>query len=386
MPKVAWYQPPFFKINSLIVCNFLERRFNGEWNYIDPEPEGPYILLSNHANFFDPWFLGRKTDECICYMGNEDGMKGLSGVYTSIIGTFPKAKGERDSRSIRHMVKLVKANRTIGIFPEGDRSWDGRTDHLFTNTVRLVKKFKIPLRVVKATGNYLSGPRWAEEKRRGKIFYENRVLEPDEYLAMSDEELFKKLTDMLANNDFKDERLKNIPFKCKNPAHGIQHLLWLSPEGHEDSLYGKGDQIICQQSGKRWHIDSNQNIEDFPYGKNTQEWFDWQNAELQKRIKKASRDEVLLTSDNFDAFAGKSSHKKDFMAKGQLVLFKDRIRFSSNGSTVFEKQINEISSCSDYFNRHFDIAFGGENIRFLAHGANVNKYIYALRMLGYLKV
>src|SRR5690606_25497073 len=84
-------------------------------------------------------------------------------------GAIPKMKFTNDTRTIRSILQAKKSNRVIGLFPEGNRNWDGVTEPLTYATAKLIKSLNIPVVIATIAGGYLSHPRWGESHRKGQI-------------------------------------------------------------------------------------------------------------------------------------------------------------------------------------------------------------------------
>ncbi|MBD3321568.1 MAG: hypothetical protein GF350_10790, partial [Chitinivibrionales bacterium] len=99
----------------------------------DRYPPPPFIVISNHNTFFDPWIIGSYCHSPFAIMCNDDAFRGpaLQSWYLNSIGAFPKKKGSSDFAAMKKTITLLKAGYPVCIFPEGQTSWDGETQLIY---------------------------------------------------------------------------------------------------------------------------------------------------------------------------------------------------------------------------------------------------------------
>lgn len=88
---------------------------------------GAFILAANHVSNWDPPFLGTFIEREVCYMGKKELFKNpvMAWVCRSL-HVFPVKRGAADKTAIKTAVKILKAGKCLGIFPEGTRSKTGK--------------------------------------------------------------------------------------------------------------------------------------------------------------------------------------------------------------------------------------------------------------------
>jgi 1-acyl-sn-glycerol-3-phosphate acyltransferase len=82
-----------------------------------------YILCANHQSNWDPPLVGTPLDPQVHYMAKEELFR--IPVVKSMItayGTFPVNRQQVGKQTIQTVLKLLKANKIICIFPEGSRN------------------------------------------------------------------------------------------------------------------------------------------------------------------------------------------------------------------------------------------------------------------------
>ena len=118
----------FYKIFK-VICRFwfgavLKTKIIGAENI---PKEGAFILAANHVSNWDPPFLGTFIDREICYMGKEELFKNpIMAAICKGLHVFPVKRGAADKTAIKTAIKILKAGKCFGIFPEGTRSKTGK--------------------------------------------------------------------------------------------------------------------------------------------------------------------------------------------------------------------------------------------------------------------
>ncbi len=126
-PGRSWYAVCWwlFCANSVRIIMYLAFRLHIHGRKNIPKT-GPIIFISNHQSFLDPMICGAATTP---RPGKPFAKEGLFrfplGVLIRSLGAMPiKGKG-RDKAVMRMAVEELAAGRTVSIYPEGTRSFDG---------------------------------------------------------------------------------------------------------------------------------------------------------------------------------------------------------------------------------------------------------------------
>lgn len=219
---------------------------------IDLKP--PYIILANHVNNYDPLFVNSYVDDVISFVAGDSLFRNpILRNILSYTGAMPKAKFRNDTSTIRNIIKAKKHNRIIGLFPEGNRNWDGDTEPIIDSTAKLIRSLDIPVVIATIRGGYLSHPRWASSHRRGLISISyKKILNKGESKKKSPEELHQKLTDALAYSEMAWQATEQIPYRGKELAHYLERFLFVCPHCEKTGgLYSENDLFMCNHCGYR---------------------------------------------------------------------------------------------------------------------------------------
>ena len=169
------------------------------WKYgitIQPfkqQGDRPYLIIMNHQTAYDQFFVSLTFHRPVYYIASEDlfSMGWLSNLIRWLVAPIPIKKQTTDIQAVKTCIKVAREGGTICLAPEGNRTFHGKTLYMNPSIASLVQKLGLPLVIFRIEGGYGVHPRWSDVVRKGKMrSYVSRVIEPEEYKAMSRAELF----------------------------------------------------------------------------------------------------------------------------------------------------------------------------------------------------
>ena len=375
-----WYQTIVMSFLKVTFTRPLSRKLNTVAIFHDKEPKNPYILIANHALRQDGYLIG-SFNKNTNYMGNADGISSVERIVSHLVGMYSKKKGASDISALKKTFELIDQNNIIGIFAEGDRCWDGETATLIPGSIHIAKRKKTALLIAKITGNYLTQPRWADFRRKGKIIIDFHTISVEEIQNGKLKELREKVKTMLHNNDIKNPINDETKFIGENIASGIQHILWICPNcGEKDTITGNNDEIICTACNHKWNINGNLKISPHKVaGKDLKDWIDWQKQQMEE-IYKLPEGKVLTSTKNIQL--GELVNRKMVNSYDcDINLYHDRIEAVDKDKEVTIFSVNLITHYIDNFNKAFEFDYEQRRFRILFNGKNAYKWIYFLNLL-----
>ncbi|MCT1903242.1 lysophospholipid acyltransferase family protein [Oceanobacillus sojae] len=89
--------------------------------------KGPVIICTNHTSNLDPPVVGTTASRTVHFMAKEELFNGkfLGGLLRRV-HAFPVKRGLADRNALRGGLKILEEGETLGLFPEGTRSKDGK--------------------------------------------------------------------------------------------------------------------------------------------------------------------------------------------------------------------------------------------------------------------
>lgn len=276
--------PLFVKFIRPIILFILKHRYNLEIEdkvgLKDIKP--PYIVVGNHVNYWDPFFLGSFLHQDIQFIASDSVFRTrLFQIIMKLLGSIPTSKFITDTTTVAQIIRIVKRGGVIGVFPEGNSTWDGRSLRHVPTVSRLIHKLKLPVVGVVIRGGYLSKPRWARGLRRGKVFLEYKTVFTSEELREIDGDACRRiLEERLEHNELEWNRTQRIPFVGKHQAEYIERVLFVCPHCKAiASFYSQGDTAECRECGYSFRYDEYgllQPVEAPLVYTSITEWNDWQ--------------------------------------------------------------------------------------------------------------
>jgi 1-acyl-sn-glycerol-3-phosphate acyltransferase len=208
---------------------------------------GPKLVLMNHSNALDPVLLtyfGRKP---IQFFVTEPYMAtGWVARLASWLGQIPKRKLDHDTRSIRVMKKWCEQGAIVGLFPEGQFSWDGEPLALQPGLGQLIRFLDVPVVTARLINGDRLRPAWARFTRRTSLRLE---FDPPRRFG-PEEEIESCVRDWIHVDPATCER---APVQGNRLAEGLASFLRFCFEcGADESMRDTGNRLSCRHCGRSW--------------------------------------------------------------------------------------------------------------------------------------
>jgi lysophospholipid acyltransferase (LPLAT)-like uncharacterized protein/ribosomal protein S27AE len=388
---MKWYQKACWKFLQLTYGNFCKWFYEMEYFEEDQEPDEPYLLLANHAYHSDAFILATGLNKPLRYLASDEDASLVQQILAELVGLIYTRKGTVDTKAVRKLFSSVKRGDSIAIYPEGDGTWDGATDRIHENIVKLARRFAIPIRLARITGGYMVRPKWAVSGRRGKVTITFKTLSRQTINNISDRQLMTEITGFIKHDDVPYNLNHGNRYSGSRCAEGIENILWKCPLcGETDSITGHRSRITCSSCSYGWHINANMEITPATKGiSTTREWCKWQYREIESMVEESKY--LLTRTDSVECLEvtdhGTGLHKHSVITRslghGQLTLTAEDLYFQVPGSssiTLF--LVDRISGFVDTLNRFCRFNYQGKEYMIRFKGKNASRYQYLIRILG----
>lgn len=218
--------------------------------------EGAFLLLANHTSALDPLWGAWPLWRPVRFMASVQLFRiRMLGPIIRAFGAFPKKKFVKDRGSMETLAAFFAQGLPVMLFPEGDRSFDGRPGRILPGIGRLTKRLSADLVFVRNLTGHLFQPRWARYPRFVPI-----VLEFDGPHHFSEDATAEEITAVV---------IERLAIEAERPApprswgwrmaHGLEGYLWACPHCFAlDSLSPlptDGNTIACGSCHSRWRLD-----------------------------------------------------------------------------------------------------------------------------------
>jgi len=250
----------YWKLIRPIGILFLKIKFGYRYEVAKDLPDN-YIVLSNHTTDFDPIFVAASFPRQMYFIASEHitRWKRFYPILKHLFEPIIRQKGTVAAAAVIQALRKVKEGKSVCIFAEGVRSWDGLTGPILPSTGKVIKKAGCGLVTYKLTGGYFTSPNWSltGNSRRGPVYGAPvGVYTAEQIAAMTVDEVNEIINRDLYEDAYATQLADPKPYRGKNLAQGLENLLYLCPQcGKMDTFHSQGDSVTCQDCGYELHYD-----------------------------------------------------------------------------------------------------------------------------------
>ena len=357
---------------------------------------GQYLILYNHQTAFDQFFVGIAFRDPLYYLASEDLFSNgwVSSLIKYLVEPIPIKKQSTDVRAILNCIKVAKEGGSIAIAPEGNRTYSGKTEYMSSSIVPLARKLGLPIALYRIEGGYGVHPRWSDVVRRGKMKgYVSRVIDPEEYAVMSDDQLMAEIERELYVN----EAVADGEFRHKKAAEYLERAIYVCPKCGFAEHESHDDVIKCKKCGLSARYTPTKELEgldgEFPF-RFISQWYDYQ-SDFVNSLDTADYSDAPLFSDTAalrDVIPYEEKRLVDENAKLELYGDKMIVRTADTTMTLdfdhvsaaavlgrnklniyYEDKIYQFKGSKRFnalkyvhiYHRHKNICKGEQNVKFL---------------------
>jgi len=86
--------------------------------------QGPFIVVSNHASYLDPIYIGVSFPRRLYFMAKKETFRyPFFNWILRYYGAFPVDRSKADLKAIRTAIGLLQAGKVLTVFPQGTRKY-----------------------------------------------------------------------------------------------------------------------------------------------------------------------------------------------------------------------------------------------------------------------
>lgn len=330
-----------------------------------------FLALGNHTQNLDPALLVIATHKHMRFVANAAITRGFVGlIMNNFFGVIPREKGASGDEVMAKIEANLKAGVPVGMFPEGNRCWDGETEFISPRTARLAKESGAALVTYRFTGGYLLRPRWADYKRKGPMYGELvHEYSPEELASMTEEEVYAAICRDLHVNAYEEQKRSGVLYPGKNLAEGMQYAAYLCPLCHGiGTITTSGDDIRCTCGLHAVYLpdgsfgkgvadgscvaDGSASGNSGAFGggdkslpfENLAQWNAWQKRWMQEHGEelKAQKDAPIASDEGFSVKLVDGTNSRMLSSDAKMSLYGDRLELEFDGQKIVHK-IEEIN-------------------------------------------
>jgi 1-acyl-sn-glycerol-3-phosphate acyltransferase len=238
----------------------------------------PCLWLMNHQTPFDQFFVAVSSRRPVYFIATEDIMSNgwISRVLHWLVAPIPIKKQAGDFSAVITVLRVAREGVSIAMAPEGNRTYSGKTEYMNPAVAGLAKKMRMPIVLYRIEGGYGKEPRWSNVTRSGKMrAYVSRVIEPEEYAQLSNDELYE----LIKTGLYVDEGVADGVFNSPKRAEHLERAVYVCPFCGLSKFESRGNEAWCTTCNRRITYGVDKTISgvgfDFPFRFMTQ-WYDYQ--------------------------------------------------------------------------------------------------------------
>jgi len=117
---------------------------------------GSFLLAANHTSFLDPPLIGCQVQRQIAYFARKTLWKpGFASWWLDTVGTIPVDRdGGQDVSAIKRVLRALKEDKGLILFPEGTRSPDGALQAPKAGVGLICCRAQVPVVPVRIFGSF----------------------------------------------------------------------------------------------------------------------------------------------------------------------------------------------------------------------------------------
>lgn len=315
-----WLLRPAFTLVTVLRYHVTIEKF-------EAQGDRPFLVIMNHQTAFDQFFVSIMFNRPVYFIASEDifSLGWASDAIRYIAAPIPIKKQTLDLQAVKNCIKVAREGGTIALAPEGNRTYHGRTLYMKPGIASLVKKLGLPLAIFRIDGGYGIHPRWSDVVRGGKMrCHISRVIEPEEYAAMTGDELFRIIQQEL----WADEGCVSGEFPHKKNAEFLERAMYVCPFCGLSTFESHGDTITCRKCGRAIRHNADKTLSgigfDFPH-RFVADWYDAQADFINKLDLSTLTDAPVWEETAQLRRVTPYKHKKLLNKEAKIALYGDRI-------------------------------------------------------------
>lgn len=315
-----------------------------------PNIDGPCLIMPNHVCYLDPPLVGFSFKKQMYFLASEHVYRQgfISKILYWTFQPIAKMKGSSDTLAVMKAIRALRSGKNVCLFPEGNRSFNGRTGYIAEATGKLVKTSGANLVTYKFIGGYFANPRWGYGIRKGKIHGSVvGVYTKEQLQSMTPAEITAIIRRDLDENAYEKQKQNPIRYKGKKRAEGMECALCVCPKCRSiDTIATLNNSVFCKNCGIKTEYDEYCFFSDDFTFKTVEDWDLWQDEFFKTYIEQMKGStEPLFHDTDMELKILDSDHNEKNLGIGDLYLYSDKLEFiGPQGTTdVLLSELPDIS-------------------------------------------
>ena len=323
----------------------------------------PYLVVANHNTDLDPALVAMSFQEQMYFVASEHIFrKGVSSrLLRYIFNPISRMKGDTDASAAMDIIRTLRKGHNVCLFAEGNRSFNGVTGPIFAATGKLARMSGVTLVTYRLEGGYLTTPRWAVTRRKGRMLgYVVNVYSPEQLKAMTPEAVNAAIQADLDEDAFLRQSEQMIPYQGKRLAEGLERALYACPAcGKIGTLKSDGGRFFCSCGMETHYLKTGFFAPGAPFSC-VRDWDAWQTEHL-RSFAAGLKEEDAFSDRGLVLYRLLEDHREQQVAQGTLSLGRAGLRVGETGFSLAQIQdIALVGAAKMVFtasNQHYEVRF-----------------------------
>ena len=294
--------------------------------------------------------------------------KRYAAVFGSFLGQIRRGRNGLDAEPIKMLKRLVDADQSVSVLPEGDIDMFGRTLPIDPSIAKLAKMLNIPVVLVRISGAHLRAPRWSNRAHHTRIDVDvSDVIDTSTLNALTLDGLYNRILEGIKINSY------DIQVKRMHKVAGSKRAEWLElglywcPKCQSyESIVSRGNHFVCLNCGLVGYVNKYLLLEmpSLPDITRLDHFDDMQLAALKQKIQETNSTGHLfsLSHCRFEMI-GACEFFSNQGEPASARLFKDRIEIVSNDNQTITIPLASIKQIRFQYKDVFEISDGNNRYR-----------------------
>lgn len=329
-------------------------RMKVERNHAFPPPGQAFLLFGDHVSYLDPFCISMGLLRPVRWIAADGNFRNplMGFAMRTIAGAVAKTKNHSDMQTLKQMKGIALSGGVIGLFPEGEMSWDGVSGSMVQGTDKLVRFLKIPVVYCHMEGVYLSRPRWSRIFRPRPITlrYET-IISKDEVGDMPLSQIRQRINQSISYDERKLQESKPRPLRSHNRAEGMERVLFTCVSCEAiNTLESRGNNLYCRKCGAQWTVDELGLLQGEDTHGGCRGWNLWQQRRLAGMVQKGTFDEnkPFWCDDRIHLYRGRPKKKAQLILEGRACFFYNRLSFITPEGEKKEFLLKDITGLNTF--------------------------------------
>lgn len=349
-------------------------------------PKTPFLVLGNHVTDWDGFYINTYLKRFVYFLVHDEVFKYklYKVIAYNLFGQIKRGKSKNDIGPLKKLVDLRNEGKCIGIFPEGDLSYTGRSLEINKSISKLSKILNMPIVLTRLDGASYQRPRWSFKNRKTPIeFTIVDVINLEDVNNLSNEELYNRIKKGIYYNDNEYQKIHMNIMKAKKPAENLENVLFLCPDCNNiNCMKSENEFFYCTKCGYKVKYNTYNQFELINGKKlflNIADWDDYQKSKFLDIAKEYKQKGKQILS--FDCFTYNKVYSGSYFYKhsdiGTLSLDNEKLKFKSKNNDFEEEyNINDITDLYIQFKGAVEFTIGEYRYRFISKNNQHYGYRY----------